>query len=850
MTADQPIASATEEKGGGKPGLRAIILAHSVLTVFGWVVVFAACAVLCVKVMSMPLHYDEWIHAHYLWLVSIGQIPHKDFFCTYSALCYMALAPGLRLFPESIYVVFDLRFLGLAVVLSGMMTAFYIHSRTLGVKWPFILLPAALIIQTPMVCMTLAQFRPDAYAAAAAMWALALMFKQATALRSGWMAALTALSILIMPKYIVVLALGNLVYFGRLLLEPRRNLRAIITAIVAGTIVLLLSAGLLWMRGVRLWDDVYWSMIIMSKYWSHCAKTGGLDPDYLTNSDKTWYWEYFLDNWSMALVLLLGMVGWFAIVLKKRGIEFWLGIALAAGTVISWLISPFAYPQNYVPGLLCLMFFTPYMAFLFKRPVTELLAVSLLLALSLQAVVVSGRKTIDELSSKVAVKDFADRQKLLGLIPRAERVVGMNWSHPCFRIDQTFVAFDEHYGNPWGFGPVIPKDSEVWGFFQPEYFAESLNRSPPASIAIDDALDAHNFPPGWNDVLLAFLIRNKDNYEIVSFPSGHPLFIRRDVFAGNLQKAAANFPGDWQPGDAKANVKFGAALARIGRIDGAIAQYRKALEIDPSCAAAYNNLGDALVSQGQIKEAAAAFEQALAIDSKLAPAWNNLAGVLSKSGRLREAVAGYRRAIELDARFAEAHKNLALILDDLGHHTEATQQLRTALEIKPDYAEAHNSLGAILMEQGALADAIAHFRRAIAINPKFDLPHANLGRALSRQRHYAAAAAEFRTFLRLQPNHPVVLGWLAWLLATAPEDSVRDGKEAVALAEKAAATGRPESLDALAAAYAECRRFPEAVAAARKAKKAAEDGKNQSLAAAIAARLKLYEAGKPYRDDR
>jgi protein O-mannosyl-transferase len=311
------------------------------------------------------------------------------------------------------------------------------------------------------------------------------------------------------------------------------------------------------------------------------------------------------------------------------------------------------------------------------------------------------------------------------------------------------------------------------------------------------------------------------------------------------------------PQDASAENNLGEALFVHGDFGDAASHFHKATELDPRYAEAWNNLGKALVAQGQFQSAAAAFQQALAIDPKLAPVWNNLAGLLSKMGRFQEAATGYRRAIAIDPRFAEAHKNLALILDDLGQRREAAGELRTALEIKPDYAEAHNCLGALLMDQAgtvysrSTAEAIVHFRRAIAINPKFDLPHANLGRALSRQGQYAAAAGELRTFLGFQPNHPAVLGWLAWLLATAPEDTVRNGKEAVDLAEKAARESQsPESLDTLAAAYAECRRFPEAVETARKAKKAAEDAQNQALRAAIEARLKLYEAEKPYHEGR
>ena len=93
---------------------------------------------------------------------------------------------------------------------------------------------------------------------------------------------------------------------------------------------------------------------------------------------------------------------------------------------------------------------------------------------------------------------------------------------------------------------------------------------------------------------------------------------------------------------------------------------------------------------------------------------------------------------------------------------------------------------------------------------------------------------------------------LAWIEATDPDAKLRNANEAVAFAEKAAARCPDDgpTLDTLAAAYAESDRFKEAADTAQKAKQAAEKAKNQLLVNEIAARLKLYEAGKPYRDER
>ncbi len=93
---------------------------------------------------------------------------------------------------------------------------------------------------------------------------------------------------------------------------------------------------------------------------------------------------------------------------------------------------------------------------------------------------------------------------------------------------------------------------------------------------------------------------------------------------------------------------------------------------------------------------------------------------------------------------------------------------------------------------------------------------------------------------------------LAWTLATCPERSIRNGDEAVSLALRAVqlAGGREPALFAtLAAAYAECGRFSEAVRAAERAvAMAAQRGDAADAIAAFRSQLKLYRAGSPYRD--
>jgi tetratricopeptide (TPR) repeat protein len=112
------------------------------------------------------------------------------------------------------------------------------------------------------------------------------------------------------------------------------------------------------------------------------------------------------------------------------------------------------------------------------------------------------------------------------------------------------------------------------------------------------------------------------------------------------------------------------------------------------------------------------------------------------------------------------------------------------------------------------------------------------------------AAAQFDAALALRPDHPPALAGLAWIRATAPDAALRNGDEAVTLAERAArATRRADlsALDALAAAYAAVGRYDEAVAVASEAREHAQARGLADAAAQFGARADLYRQRRPYR---
>ncbi|MGH7993642.1 MAG: tetratricopeptide repeat protein, partial [Limisphaerales bacterium] len=308
-----------------------------------------------------------------------------------------------------------------------------------------------------------------------------------------------------------------------------------------------------------------------------------------------------------------------------------------------------------------------------------------------------------------------------------------------------------------------------------------------------------------------------------------------------------------RPDDANALNNLGMALAVRGQFDDAIEDYRKAIRIYPDDADTQDNLGAALTSKGRLDEAAQCYQRALAIDPDFAKTYNNLGILLAKQGRITEAIEHYQKAIELDPDNAKIYDNFGKLLVTQGRTPEGVEQFQKALEVAPDDADAHNELADAFFAQGRWDEASEHYQQALKQMPDSVHAHYQLGLALQCRGKSAAAIAQFQKVLELDPLHVTAQNNLAWILATCPEVSLRNGPKAVELAQQAArlsAGTSPQILDTLAAAYAEAGQFPEAARTARQALDLSVAQNNKPLAEVIQNQLKLFESHAAYHEKR
>ncbi len=231
-------------------------------------------------------------------------------------------------------------------------------------------------------------------------------------------------------------------------------------------------------------------------------------------------------------------------------------------------------------------------------------------------------------------------------------------------------------------------------------------------------------------------------------------------------------------------------------------------------------------------------------------AHNNLGCILAERNKIVEAEEHFTASLQTNPRNAEAHRNLgkALVLQE--QFTKAEEHLRTAIQLNPKDAEAQRTLASALTGLGKPDAAATALRAALRIKSDAEtrLELASLMRGLG---DFREAVAQLRLVVAAKPESAEAQSNLAWLLATSADAALRNGAEAVQMAERACRlTGETNAMMVAtrAAAYAEAERFDEAVASAEKAIALAAASGNTSFARINQQLLRLYRTRLPYHE--
>jgi tetratricopeptide (TPR) repeat protein len=225
----------------------------------------------------------------------------------------------------------------------------------------------------------------------------------------------------------------------------------------------------------------------------------------------------------------------------------------------------------------------------------------------------------------------------------------------------------------------------------------------------------------------------------------------------------------------------GLFLFKAGKVDAAMADYRRALAINPTYLNANNNLGYALAQTGRPAEAIAPYRAALVANPNHLEVHNNLANALSDLGQLAEAMEHYEFVLSRQPDHVNALNGSAVVLAMQNRPLDAKARLEHSLRLAPNNASAHNNLGNVCSMLGLRDEAIAHYRRATELNPNEPHTFFLIGALLNQQEKFAEAAQSLQRALKLNPANSAAhaqLG-LAWERLGRRSDALRELRIAV-----------------------------------------------------------------------
>jgi tetratricopeptide (TPR) repeat protein len=257
---------------------------------------------------------------------------------------------------------------------------------------------------------------------------------------------------------------------------------------------------------------------------------------------------------------------------------------------------------------------------------------------------------------------------------------------------------------------------------------------------------------------------------------------------------------------------LGEILIDEGDFQGALRQFRKALESDPGNSTANLHVGIDRANQGDPEASLLYFERS-----------------------------GTRKPRSVDAHAAAGQ---ALIV--LERFDEALEKLNRAVDLRPDLAETRRLRCFALRKLGQFEKAIDACYAAQKLDP--DSPRISLGLAntLHRAGRPVEAIAALREANRLGP---ILRRRLAWFLSTSVDPAVRDGAEALQwIGPLAGRHDDPYTLDVMAAALAESGRFEEAVSTAERGAELAASRGQPRVERLLREHVASYQAGRPIRE--
>lgn len=305
-----------------------------------------------------------------------------------------------------------------------------------------------------------------------------------------------------------------------------------------------------------------------------------------------------------------------------------------------------------------------------------------------------------------------------------------------------------------------------------------------------------------------------------------------------------------EPSDADLRRRRGYIYSRMGEHDKAIADFSAMISLSPRDARGYEQRANEYNIIGEYRKAIADYGSAIRLSPEEP---SNYAACAHDEFMLHDydaAIADYRKAAAVDPSDLRAAYAIANIYKYRGQYGQEISFCKKLQAQHPRAGGAHVCAADGYFHTGNAPAAVAQLSAALKMEPDNPTLYRYRANAELAAERWPQARNDLEKLAGMLPGDAYTNNFVAWILSTHPEANVRDGKAAITFANRACELGswkNWQSIDTLAAAYAEVGDFAQALKYQQKALALAQGSPAAAdVVAAMRRRLRLYQEHKPY----
>ena len=192
---------------------------------------------------------------------------------------------------------------------------------------------------------------------------------------------------------------------------------------------------------------------------------------------------------------------------------------------------------------------------------------------------------------------------------------------------------------------------------------------------------------------------------------------------------------------------------REGKLDEAIQEYCKAIEVDPDYAEPYISRGIMYGNQGKYEQSITDFSEAIRCDSSLSHAYYNRALCYKHSEKYHKAIDDNTTAIRLNPSYISAYINRGNCYAELEQYDHAIYDYDKAIELDSSNAMPYSNRGNCYGELKQIERAIQDYDKAIELDSNYAVAYYNRGNRYSDWKQYERAIQDYDTAIELDPSY-------------------------------------------------------------------------------------------------